>query len=94
MTLPSSSASKINDGDFLIEVDDILEGGSTARHRKNFEGFYRRWTCGKRKKLRDKGEEEGTLISGVRDIQHKDFSLTWHMEAYVGEKLALIETPR
>eukprot|EP00973_Karenia_brevis_P060829 8459996-Karenia_brevis.AAC.1 len=64
MTLPSSSASKINDGVVLTEVDDILEGGPTARHRNNFEGFYRRWKCGKCKKLCDKGEEEGTLISG------------------------------
>eukprot|EP00973_Karenia_brevis_P094712 12423783-Karenia_brevis.AAC.1 len=68
MTLPSSTSSEINDGVVLIEVDDIFEGGPTARHRKNFEGFHRRWKCGTCKKLRDKGEEEGTIISGVRVI--------------------------
>eukprot|EP00973_Karenia_brevis_P007739 1051151-Karenia_brevis.AAC.1 len=66
MTLPSSSSSKINDGVVLIEVDDILDGGPTARHRMKFKRFYRRWKCAKFKKLRDKGEEDGTLISGVR----------------------------
>eukprot|EP00973_Karenia_brevis_P073876 10270710-Karenia_brevis.AAC.1 len=34
MTLPSSTSSKINDGVVLIQFDDILEGGPTARHRK------------------------------------------------------------
>eukprot|EP00973_Karenia_brevis_P002281 306578-Karenia_brevis.AAC.1 len=34
MRLPSSTSSKINDGTVLIAVDDILEGGPTARHRK------------------------------------------------------------
>eukprot|EP00973_Karenia_brevis_P030128 4152534-Karenia_brevis.AAC.1 len=66
MTLPSSTSSKVNDGVVLIEVDDILEGGPTARHRKKIDRFYRRWKCGKCKRLRDKGEEDGTLISGVK----------------------------
>eukprot|EP00973_Karenia_brevis_P004338 593838-Karenia_brevis.AAC.1 len=94
MTLPSSTRVKINDGVVLIEGGDIWEGGPTARHRKNFDSFYRRWKCGKCKKLRDKGEEEGTLISGVRVIQHKEFSSTWHMEASVKDKLMLVEAPR
>eukprot|EP00973_Karenia_brevis_P004564 624459-Karenia_brevis.AAC.1 len=38
-------------------------------------------------KLRDKGEEEGALISGVRVMHHKDYSFTWHMGAYVHDKL-------
>eukprot|EP00973_Karenia_brevis_P037624 5191832-Karenia_brevis.AAC.1 len=65
-TLPSSTSSKFNDGVVLIEVDDILEGGSSARHRKKLTDFYRRWKCGRCKRLRDKGEEEGTLIPGQR----------------------------
>eukprot|EP00973_Karenia_brevis_P004646 636533-Karenia_brevis.AAC.1 len=51
MTLPSSTSSTINDGIVLVEVDDILEGGSSARHRQEIERLYRRWKCEKRKKL-------------------------------------------
>ena len=57
------------------------------------ESFYSRWKCGKKKKLVDLGDE-GTLISGIRVMQHKDFSFTWHMEEYVNSKLSLIDTPR
>eukprot|EP00973_Karenia_brevis_P088083 12213764-Karenia_brevis.AAC.1 len=75
---------------FSLRLTTFLEGGPTARHRKQFDSFYRRWKGGKCKELRDKGEEDGTLISGARVIQHKDFSFTWHMEASVGERLALM----
>eukprot|EP00973_Karenia_brevis_P024875 3428170-Karenia_brevis.AAC.1 len=64
MTLPSKTNSRINEGIVLIEVDDILDGGPSPRHREYFERFYKRWKSGKCKKLRD--EKEGTLISGVR----------------------------
>eukprot|EP00973_Karenia_brevis_P054360 7552378-Karenia_brevis.AAC.1 len=33
MSLPSKTNSKINEGIVLIEVDDILEGGPSPRHR-------------------------------------------------------------
>eukprot|EP00973_Karenia_brevis_P081288 11269720-Karenia_brevis.AAC.1 len=76
----------------LIEVDDIREGGPSQRHREYFGRFYKRWKCGKCKKLRD--DKEGALISGVRVIQHKDFSFKWHMEEYVHDKLTIIDAPR
>ena len=38
-------------------------------------------------------KDEGTLISGVRVIQHHDFSFTWHMQHYVDD-MAPIEVPR
>eukprot|EP00973_Karenia_brevis_P007446 1006978-Karenia_brevis.AAC.1 len=47
MTLPSKTDSKINEGIVLIEVDDILEGGPSHRHREYFARFYKRWKCGK-----------------------------------------------
>ena len=78
MTLPpdqrrvGSGASMINDGIILIEVDDILEGGN-ERHQKLMEQFYSKYQCGKRKKFIDLGDE-GTLISGIRVKQHKDFT--------------------
>eukprot|EP00973_Karenia_brevis_P076484 10625905-Karenia_brevis.AAC.1 len=78
MTLPSKTDSRINEGIVLIEVDDILEGGPSHRHREYFDRSCKRWKCGKCKKLRD--EKEGTFTSGARAIQHKDFSCTWHME--------------
>ena len=57
------------------------------------EQFYSKWKCGKRKTLRECGTE-GSMISGVNVVQHQDYSFTWHMQRYVEEKLALIETPR
>ena len=92
MSLPSSETSHISDGYVLIEVDDLLESGN-AKHRKNMEGFYKRYKCGKCKNLRELGEE-GTLISGVRVIQHKDYSFTWHMQEYAKSKMSIIEIPR
>ena len=37
---------------------------------------------------------EGSLISGIRVIQNKDFSFTWHMSEYVEKQMSLIKTPR
>ena len=91
LNLPSKS-NVLSDGVILVEVDDLLEGG-TSQHRKNMDTFYKRWKCGKKKTLDDLGDE-GTLISGIRVIQHKDFSFSWHMEEYAKSKLSLIEVPR
>ena len=82
----------LNEGIILIEVDDILEGGSEI-HRKRMEAFYDRWKCEKKKNLRECGTE-GSMISGINVVQHQDYSFTWHMQRYAEEKLALIETPR
>ena len=60
MTLPGKG--KLTDGIILIEVDDILEGGS-ARHQQIMDQFYKKCQCGKRRKLQELGDE-GTLISG------------------------------
>ena len=38
--------------------------------------------------------DEGTLISGIRVIQHKDFSFSWHMNEYIENSMHIIETPR
>eukprot|EP00975_Prorocentrum_lima_P055195 11571229-Prorocentrum_lima.AAC.1 len=39
MSLPSKTNSKINEGVILIEVDDILEGGPSPRHREYLAAF-------------------------------------------------------
>ena len=91
-TLPSASRTDVrNQGIVLVEVDDILEGGN-AVHRKNMDKFFAKYKCGKRKNMRELGQE-GTLISGIRMRQNKDYSFTWHMNEYV-DKLKLIEVPR
>ena len=61
-----------NVGIVLIEVDDILEGG-TSEHRKAMESFYKRYKCGKRLNLFELGKT-GTRISGIRVCQNKDYS--------------------
>ena len=38
--------------------------------------------------------EEGTRISGIRVIQHSDYSFTWHMNEYVKESMTPIQVPR
>ena len=91
MPLPSTDGNVLNDGLVLIEVDDILEGGN-ERHQKQMAQFYKKYNCGKCKKLQDLGDE-GTLISGIRVIQHKDYSFTWHMKEYA-EKMSTIDRPR
>ena len=75
----------------LVEVDDIFDGGN-AVHRKNMEQFFGKSKCGKRKNLFELGPE-GTLISGTRIRQNKDYSFTWHMNEYAS-KMKVIETPR
>ena len=57
------------------------------------EGFYKRYKCGKCKNIRELGDE-GTLISGGRVIQHKDYSFSWHMNEYAKNKMSVIEIPR
>ena len=52
-----------------------------------------KYRCGKRKKLVELGQE-GTLISGVRVRQHKDYSFTWDMAEYASNKMSYIEIPR
>ena len=81
----------LNDGIVLLEVDDIFEAG-TDRHRKLMVGFYLRYKCGKYKKLLDLGSE-GTLISGVRVKQNKDYSFDWDMIEYAS-KMHAISTER
>ena len=74
MSLPPRKSSEVlNLGNVLIEVDDILEGGD-EEHRGRMEIFYKKYQCGKQKRLLDLGKE-GTLISGIRVIQHPDYSL-------------------
>ena len=81
MTLPPSDRNQVdNQGFVLIEVDDIFEAGD-GRRRKLVEHFCERCQCGKRKRLIDLGDE-GTLISGKRDIQKQDKSFVWHMDEY------------
>jgi len=95
MTLPVESAAttgKVNDGVILIEVDDLLEGGS-PRHRKLMEKFYTKYKCGKKKRLVDL-KAEGTLISGIRVHQHQDFSFTWNMNEYARDHMKPIMVAR
>ena len=66
----SEGCEHLNEGIILIEVDDILEGGSPI-HRERMEQFYSKWKCGKRKTLRECGTE-GSMISGVNVVQHQD----------------------
>ena len=75
----------------LVRVDDIFDGGN-AVHRMNMEQFFGKYKCGKRKNLLELGPE-GTLISGVRIRQNKDYSFTWHMNEYA-DKMKIIEVPR
>ena len=42
----------LNEGFVLIEVDDLLEG-VTPEHRDRMEKFYKKYKCGKRKKIMD-----------------------------------------
>ena len=93
MTLPSQTPGRTTvEGIVLIEVDDILEGG-TAEHRARMDLFYKKYQCGKRKCIQEL-RSEGTLISGARVIQRKDFSFVWHMEEYVEKTLQSIDYPR
>ena len=80
MLPPADSGDVVNAGHALIEVDDIFEGGD-KKHRSQMQKFYDKYKCGKCKKLIDLGDE-GTLISGIRVKQHKDFTFTWHMDEY------------
>ena len=91
-TLSSGTKDKAeNQGIVLVEADDILEGGN-AVHRKNMEQFFSKYKCGKRKNLLELGSE-GSLISGIRVRQNKDYSFTWHMVGYA-YKMKIIEAPR
>ena len=54
--------------------------------------FYKKYQCGKNKKLLDLGNE-GTLISGIRVKQRKDYSFEWDMKEYAN-KIKPIEVPR
>ena len=72
-----------NEGINMIEVD-ILEGVSDV-HRKRTETLYERWKCGKRKNLRECGND-GSMISGIYVVQHKNCSFTRHMQWYAEEK--------
>ena len=93
MSLPSTDPkTTVSDGYVLIEVDDLLESGNEV-HRANMKKFYARYKCGKMKNLRDLGHE-GTLISGIRVIQNKDYSFNWHMKEYTKAKMSIIEIPR
>ena len=58
----------LNEGVMLVEVDDILEGGTEA-HRRRREISYERWKCGKKQNLRECGDDGG-MISGVHVVQH------------------------
>ena len=70
----------------------ILEGGD-EEHRGRMKIFYKKYQCGKQKRLMDLGKE-GTLISGIRVIQHPDYSFTWRMTEYADKAMSLIEIPR
>ena len=68
MTLVDKNAKgNLVSGALLIEVDDILEGGN-ALHRQKMTQLYKKYRCGKCKRLQDLGAE-GTLISGIRVMQ-------------------------
>ena len=82
---PVGSDSVENEGIILIEVDDVLEGGN-ARHKKLMEQFYRQYTFGKRKRIMDEGDT-GTLISGRRVRQLKDYSFVWDMDDYADKHM-------
>ena len=81
-----------NEGIIFIEVDDVLEGGK-ARHKKLMEQFYRQYHFGKRKRIMDEGDT-GTLISGRRVRQLKDYSFLWDMDDYTDKHMKIIECPR
>ena len=36
---------------------------------------------------------QGTLIGGIRVVQHPDFTFTWHMNEYI-DTMKIIEVPR
>ena len=93
MTLPSTDPKEVlNQGSILIEVDDLLDGGNDL-HRQNMTSFYSKYKCGKCKPMISLGDE-GTLISGVRVIQYKDFSFAWHMNEYAQNNMSEINIPR
>ena len=54
--------------------------------------FYEKYKCGKNKILMDLGGQ-GTLIGGIRVIQHSDFSLSWHMKEYI-DTMKIINVPK
>jgi hypothetical protein len=76
----------------LVEVDDILEGG-TADHRKQMESFYAKFKCGKKINLFELGKA-GTRISGIRVCQNKDYTFEWHMNEYADSEMSIINIPR
>ena len=69
----------------------MFEAGND-RHRKLMAEFYKKYVCGKSKCLMDLGKE-GTLISGIRVIQNKDYSIEWHMNEYA-KKMKPVNVPR
>ena len=79
-------------GVVLIEVDDIIEGG-TPVHRKQMEFFYSQFKCGKKLNLLDLGKT-GTRISGIRVCQNKDYTFEWHMNKYSENEMSIIDIPR
>ena len=81
-----------NSGAVLIEVDDILEGGDEY-HQACMNKNYDKYLCGKPKNLQSLGDE-GTLISGIRVMQRRDFSFSWHMNDYIRDTLRPIDVPR
>ena len=76
----------------MIEVDDILEGGWSPRHKELMEKFYKRFVCGKRLVLMD--TPGGTRVSGIRVQQHSDYSFTYDMNEYASKNMEIIEKPR
>ena len=44
--------------------------------------------------LESETPEPGSLISGIRVRQHKDFTFSWHMNEYVDKSLRPVEVRR
>ena len=68
----SANKSFVNEDIVLIEVDDILEGGSPS-HRVKIESLYQRWKCGTCKNLKKDGKV-GTRVTGIRVIQNMGYT--------------------
>ena len=74
---PEKGGGTLNEGVIMIEVDDILEGGWTPRHKTLMDKFYKRFVCGQKLVLMD--TPGGTRVSGIRVQQHSDYSFTYDM---------------
>ena len=86
------SSDETSEGQLFLDVDDFIEGGKETQ-RKNMEGFYDKYRCGKAIDLRLAGQE-GTRFAGRRVVQQSDFCITVSMDEHVKSELRPIEVPR